>query len=112
MFSWFSDIIRNYSEYQNPRNRRILWNTAMTYKISTKALSAILEAMKLIRSPPVDACSECQPNDYSNLDESKAEGLSCSPIKVLVLIWQGFIDCAYLAYVVLHFFCFVAPPSA
>ena len=112
MFSWFSDIIRNYSEYQNPRIRRILWNTAMTYKIGTKALSAILEAMKLVRSPPVDSCLEYHPNDYSNLEESKADGLSCSPIKVFVLIWQGFIDCAYLAYVVLHFFYFVAPPSA
>ena len=87
-------------------------NTAMTYKIGTKALSAILDAMKLIRSPPVDSCSEYDPNDYSNLEESKADGLSCSPIKVPVLIWQGFIDCAYLAYVVLHFFYFVAPPSA
>ena len=92
-------------------------NTAMTYKIGTKALSAILDAMKLIamkliRSPPVDSCSEYHPNDYSNLEESKADGLSCTPIKVPVLIWQGFIDCAYLAYVVLHFFYFVAPPSA
>ena len=33
-------------------------NTAMTYEIGTKALSAILDAMKLIRSPPVDSCSE------------------------------------------------------
>ena len=82
-------------------------NTAMTYKIGTKALSAILDAMKLIRSPPIDSCSEYHPNE-----ESKADGLSCSPIKVPVLIWQGFIDCAYLAYVVLHFFYFVAPPSA
>ena len=87
-------------------------NTAMTYKISTKALSAILEAMKLIRSPPVDSCLEYHSNDYSNLEETKADGLSCSPMKVHVLIWQGFIDCAYLAYVVLHFFYFVAPPSA
>ena len=79
-------------------------NTAMTYKIGTKALSAILDAMKLIRSPPVDSCSEYDPNDYSNLEESKADGLH-------VLIWQGFIDCEYLAYVVLHFFYFVAPPS-
>ncbi len=70
MFSWFSYIIRNYSEYQNPRIRRILWNTAMTYKISTKAMSAILEAMKLIRSPPVDSCSEYHPNDYSISSES------------------------------------------
>ena len=87
-------------------------NTAMTYKIGTKALSAILDAMKLICSPSVDSCSEYDPNDYSNLEESKADGLSCSPIKVLVLIWQCFIDCGYLAYVVLHFFYFVAPPSA
>ena len=79
----------------------------MTYKIVTKALSVILEAMKLIRSPLTPAS-----NDYSNLEESKADGLSCSPIKVPVLIWQGFIDCAYLAYVVLHFFYFGAPPSA
>ena len=63
MFSWFSDIIRNYSEYQNPRIRRILWNTAMTYKIGSKALSVILKAMKLVRSPPVDSYSEYDPND-------------------------------------------------
>ena len=97
MFSWFLDIICNYSEYQNLRIRRILWNTATTYKIGTKALSAILDAMKLTRSPPVDSCSEYDPNDYSDLQESKADGLSCSPIKVPVLIWQSFIDCAYLA---------------
>ena len=107
MFSWFSDIICNYSEYQNPSITRILWITAMTYKIGTKALSAILEAMKLIRSPLTPAS-----NDYSNLEESKADGLSCSLIKVHVLIWQGFIDCTYLAYIVLHFFYSVAPPSA
>ena len=112
MFSWFLDIICNYSEYQNPRIRRILWNTATTYKIGTKALSAILDAMKLICSPPADSCSEYDPNEYSDLEESKADGMSCSPIKVPVLIWQGFVDCAYLAYVVLHFFYFVAPPSA
>ena len=60
-------------------------NTTMTYKIGTKALCAILDAMKLIRSPPVDSCSEYGPIDYSNLEESKADGLSCSPIKVPVL---------------------------
>ncbi len=32
----------------------------MTYKIGTKALSAILDAMKLIRSPPVDSCLEAE----------------------------------------------------
>ena len=65
-------------------------------------MSAILDAMKLIRSPPVDSCSEYDPNDYYNLKESKEDALSCSPIKVPVLIWQGFIDCAYLAYGVLQ----------
>ena len=84
----------------------------MTYKIGTKALSAILDAMKLICSSPVDSCSEYDPNDYSNLEDSKVDGLSYSPIKVSVLIWQGFIDCTYLAYVVLHFFYLVAPLSA
>ena len=112
MFSCLSDIVHNHNEYQNARIRRILWNIATTYKIGTKALSAILDAMILIRSPPVDSCSEYDPNDYSKLEESKADGLSCSPIKVPVLIWQSFIDCSYLAYVVLHFFYFVAPPSA
>ena len=97
MFSWFSDIIHNYSEYQNPRIIRILCNTAMTYKIGTKALSAILDAMKLMRSPLADSDSEYDPNDYSDLEDSKADGLSCSPIKVPILIWQGLIDCAYLA---------------
>ena len=97
MFSCFSNIIRTHSEYQNPRIRRILWNTATTYKIGTKALSAILDAMKLVRSPPIDSCSKYDPNDYSDLEELKEDGLSCPPIKVLVLIWQGFIDWAYLA---------------
>ena len=97
MFSCFSDIVRNHNEYQNARIRRILWNSATTNKIGTKTLSAILDGMKLIRSPPVDSCSEYGPNDYSDLEKSKADGLSCTPIKVPVLIWQGFIDCAYLA---------------
>ena len=35
----------------------------MTYKIGTKALSAILDAMKLIRSPPVYSCTEYDPSD-------------------------------------------------
>ena len=60
MFSCFSDIVRNHNEYQNACIRRILWNTTTTNKISTKALSAILDAMKLIRSPPVDSCSEAK----------------------------------------------------
>ena len=86
MFSCFSDIVHNHIGYQNARIRRILWNTATTNKIGTKALSAILDAMKLICSPPADSCSEYDPNDYSDLEESKVDGLSCSPIKVPVLI--------------------------
>ena len=39
-------------------SRLLKLNTAMTYKIGTKALSAILDAMKLMRSPPVDSCSK------------------------------------------------------
>ena len=86
MFSCFSDIVHNHNEYQNACIRRILWNTAMTNNIGTKALSSFLDAMLLICSPPADSCSEYDPNDYSDLEESKADGLSCSPIKVLVLI--------------------------
>ena len=97
MFSCFSDIVHNHSGYQNAHIRRILWNTATTNKTGTKAMSAILDAMKLIRSPPTDPCSEYDPNEYSELEESKEDGLSYSPIKVPVLIWQGFIDCTYLA---------------
>ena len=52
-------------------------NAAMTYKIGTKALSAILDAMKLIRSPPIDS------NDYSNLEESKADGVPVHPSRCL-----------------------------
>ena len=111
MFSWFSDIICNYSEYQNGCTRGILWNTAMTYRIGTKALSAMLDAMKLIRSPPVDSCSEYDPNDYSNLEESKEDGLSCSPIKVPVLIWQCFIGRTYFASDLFHYFYFVTPSA-
>ena len=64
------NIVEHYNDLQN-------WH---------QALSAILDAMELIRSPPIDSCSEYDPNDYSNLEESKADGLSCSPIKVPALI--------------------------
>ena len=84
----------------------------MAVKLGIKGLKSSLDAMQCKRSPPIDSCLEYDPNDYSNLEESKADGMSCSPIKVPVLIWQCFIDCGYLAYVVLHFFYFVAPPFA
>ena len=64
-------------------NALLKLNTEMTYKIGTKALSAILDAMKLIRSPLVDSCSEYDPNDYSNLEESKADGLPVHPSRCL-----------------------------
>ena len=83
MFPCYLDIIHNHSEYQNPRIRRILWNTAMTYKIGTKALSDILDAMKLIRSPPVDSCSEYDPNYYSNLEESRQMAYLVHPSRCL-----------------------------
>ena len=40
------------------------------------------------------------------------DGLSYSPIKVLALTWQGCIGRTYFASNLLHFFYFVAPPSA
>ena len=65
-------------------------NTAVTYKIGTKALSAILDAMKLIRSPPVDSCSEYDPNDYSNLEESKADGNDLQNVEWRQCFWRRF----------------------
>ena len=97
--------------------KRIKQNNAMAIKLGIKGLKSSLDAMKLIamkliRSPPVDSCSEYYPNDYSNLEESKADGLSCSPNKVSVLILQGFIGCTYLATDALHCFYFVELPLA
>ena len=80
----------------------------MANKLGIKGLGSILDAMEPTRSPPTESCLEYDPNDDSDLDGdlskcssihelSKADGLSCSPIKVLVLIWQGFIGCTYLA---------------
>ena len=97
MFSWFSDIIRNYSEYQNLRIRRILWNSSVGNKLGIKGLRSIVDAMKPTCSRPIDSYSEYDPNNYFELKESKADGLSCSPNKVPILIWQGLIGCTYLA---------------
>ena len=82
-------VLRYYTQLQwisESAHQKNIVEHCNDFKIGTKALSAILEAMKLVRSPPVDSCSEYHPNDYSNLEESKADGLSCSPIKVPVLI--------------------------
>jgi hypothetical protein len=97
MFSCIPNIEHDRNEYENVCIRRILRNSAMAYKLGIKGLISILYAMKPTRPPPTDSCSEYDPNDYSELEESKADGLSCSPIKVPVLIWQDFIGCTYLA---------------
>ena len=63
----------------------------MTNKHDFKALSSILDGMKPTLSAPTDSCLEYDPNDYSEIKESKADGLASSPCKVPILIWQGFI---------------------
>ena len=97
MFSCISDIEHDHNEYENARIRGILRKSAMANKLGIKGLSSILDGMKPTCSPPIALCSEYVPNDYSELVQSKADHLSCSPIKVPVLIWQGFIGCTYLA---------------
>ena len=97
MFSRFSDIVRNHNEYKNAHIRRILQNSSMGNKLGIKGLRSIVDAMKPTCSRPIDLYSEYDPNDYPELKESKADRLSCSPNKVPVLIWQGFIGCTYLA---------------
>ena len=97
MFSCFTDIVRNYNEYKNAHIRRILQNSSMGNKLGIKGLRSIVDAMKPTCSRPIDPYSEYDPNDYSELKEAMADGLSCSPNKVPVLIWQGFIGCTYLA---------------
>ena len=93
MFSCVTDIVRNHNEYENAHIRRVSQNSAMTKKLGIKALSSILDGMKPTHSRPIDPYSEYDPNDYFDLKESKADGLSCSPYKVAVLIWQGFVGC-------------------
>ena len=112
MLSYFSDIEQNHNQYENAHIRRVSRNSAMTKKHGIEALSSILDAMKRIHSPPVDSCSEYHPNDYSNLEESKADGLSYSPIKVLALTLQSYIARTYLATDVVHCFYFVELPLA
>ena len=74
----FSDSEHNHNEYENAHIRRILRNSAMANKLGIKGLSSMLDAMKPTRSPPTDSCSEYDPNDYSELKESKEDDLSCS----------------------------------
>ena len=64
--------------------------------------------MQCKRSPPTDSCSEYDPNSDSELEgdlsqcsslveESEADALSYSPIKVLALTFQSHIGRTYLA---------------
>ena len=93
MFSCFSDTVRNHTEYKNVHIRRILWNSSMGNKLGIKGLRSIVDAMKHTCSRPIGSYSKYDPNDYFELKESRADGLSYSPYKVHVLIWQGFIGC-------------------
>ena len=103
--------------------RRIKSNNDMAIKLGLKGLRSSLDAMECARSPPTDSCLEYDPNNDSELEgdlsqcsslveESQADALSYSPIKVLALTWQGYIGRTYLANDALHCFYFVTPPFA
>ena len=65
----------------------------MGNKLGIKGLRSIVDAMKPTCSRPIDSYLEYDPNDYSELKESKADGLSYSPYKVSIQLWQGSIGC-------------------
>ena len=79
--------------------------------------------MQCKRSPPTDSCSEYDPNSDFELEgdlsqcsalveETEADALYYSPIKVLALTFQGCIGRIYLATDALHCFYFVELPLA
>ena len=111
VFSCFTDIVRNHNQYKNAHIRRILRNRSIGNKLGIKGLRSIVDAMKPTCSWPIDSYSEYDPNDYSELKESKADGMSCSPIKVLALTFQSCIGHTYFASDLLHYFYFVTPSS-
>ena len=87
--------------------KRIKQNNAMAIKLGIKGLKSCLDAMQCRRSPPTDSCSEYDPNNdfeleedlsqcSSLVEESEADDLSYSPIKVLALTFQGYIGRTYL----------------
>ena len=103
--------------------KRIKQNNAMVVKLAIKGLRSSLDAMECTCSPPIDSCSEYDPNNDSELEgdlsqcsslveESEADALSYSPIKVLALTLQCYIGRTYLANDALHCFYFVALPFA
>ena len=100
--------------------KRIKQNNAMAVKLGIKGLKSSLDAMQCKHSPPTDSCSEYDPNSYSELEgdlspcsslveESEADALSYSPIKVLALTLQSCIGLTYFATDLLHYFYYVTP---
>ena len=89
--------------------KRIKQNNAMAVKLGIKELKSSLDAMQCKRSPPTDSCSECDPNNDSELE---GDALSYSLIKLLALTFQGYIARTYLATDALHCFYFVELPLA
>ena len=83
MFSCFLDIVYNHNEYKNAHIRRILWNSSMGNKLGIKGLRSIVDAMKPTCPRPIDSYSEYDPNNYFELKDSKADGLSYSPIRYM-----------------------------
>ena len=95
----------------------------MAVKLGIKGLKSSLDAMQCKRSPPTDSCSKYDPNSDSELErdlsqcsslveESEADALSYSPIKVLALTFQGYFCRTYLTNDALHCFYFVELPLA
>ena len=102
--------------------KRIKQNNAMAVKLGIKGLKSSLDEMQCKRSPPTDSCSEYDPNSDSELEgdlsqcssqveESEADALSYSPIKVLALTFQSCIGRTYFASDLLHYFYFVTPSA-
>ena len=95
----------------------------MAFKPGIKGLKSSLDAMQCKCSPPIDSCSEYDPNNDSELEgdlsqcsslveELEADALSYSPIKVLAVTFQAYIGRTYLVIDALHCFYFVALPLA
>ena len=103
--------------------KRIKQSNAMVVKLGIKGLKSSLDAMQCKCSPPTDSCSEYDPKSDSELEgdlsqcsslveQSEADSLSYSPIKVLALTFQGYIGRTYLTTDALHCFYLVELPLA
>ena len=103
--------------------KRIKQNNAMAVKLGIKGLKSSQDARQCKRSPPTDSCSKHDANSDSELEgdlsqcsslveESEADALYYSPIKVLALTFQGYICRTYLSTNALHCLYFVELPLA